>query len=43
MIGHFNASKMGFKLLVLCSSVTLGLVEFFALQRSRYRAWRTQN
>ena len=43
MTGHFNASKMGFKLLVLCSNVTLGLVEFFALQRSRYRAWRMQN
>jgi len=43
MIGHLNASKMGFKLLVLCSSVTLGLVEFLALQRSRYRAWRAQS
>lgn len=31
MTGHFNASKMGFKLLVLCSNVTLGLVEFFCL------------
>ena len=43
MSGHFNASKMGFKLLVLCSSVTLGLVEFLALQRSRYRVWRGQS
>ena len=43
MIGHLNASKMWFKLLVLCNSVMLGFAEFLALQRSRYRAWRAQN
>jgi hypothetical protein len=43
MMGHLNASKMGFKLLVLCRSVMLGFAEFLALQRSRYRAQRAQN
>ncbi|MDB5845386.1 MAG: hypothetical protein JWP79_2696 [Polaromonas sp.] len=43
MIGHLNASKMGFKLMVLCINITLGFAEFLALQRSRYRAWRAQN
>ena len=42
MMGHLNASRMGFRLMVLCIGVTLGLAEFLALQRSRYRAWRAQ-
>lgn len=37
MIRHQNALHMGFKLWVLCSGILRGLLEFIALQRSRFR------
>ena len=32
----------GFRLLVVCSTLTWGIAEFLALQRSRFQAWRNR-
>jgi hypothetical protein len=31
-----------FKFLVVCSSIAWGLLEFLALQRSRFHAWKAK-
>lgn len=37
---HSAFRTNGFRVLVVCSALTWGIAEFFALQRSRYQAWR---